>query len=75
VLRKASRSAVRFEVDVPARLPAVMVDATQFETALLNLVVNARDATPDGGRITVSAAVRDLQAAEVGSCRPAATSQ
>ena len=67
VLRRASRSAVQFEVHVPARLPPIMVDATQFETALLNLVVNARDATPDGGRITVSAGLRDLRANQVGA--------
>ena len=67
VLRRASRSAVRFEVELPARLPAIMVDATQFETALLNLVVNARDATSDGGLITIAAEVVDLVEGQVGS--------
>jgi len=67
VLRRANRSAVQFEVHAAPRMPAILVDATQFETALLNLVVNARDATPDGGRITISAGVRDLAAGEVGS--------
>ena len=36
-------------------LPPVFVDATQFDMALLNLVFNARDAMPSGGRITLSA--------------------
>ncbi|NUO73064.1 MAG: response regulator, partial [Frateuria sp.] len=67
VLRRANRSAVHFEVQVAARMPAILVDATQFETALLNLVVNARDATPDGGRITIVADVRDLAAGQVGA--------
>jgi len=36
------------------RLPKVRVDPTHLEMALLNIVVNARDASPDGGAITVT---------------------
>jgi signal transduction histidine kinase len=35
------------------RLPEVRVDPVHLEMALLNIVVNARDASPDGGAITV----------------------
>jgi PAS domain S-box-containing protein len=40
---------------LPLGLPAIYVDANQLEMALLNLIVNARDATPSGGPIVVSA--------------------
>jgi PAS domain S-box-containing protein len=39
----------------PLKLPTVCADANQLEMALLNLIVNARDATPSGGPITISA--------------------
>jgi PAS domain S-box-containing protein len=37
--------------------PRVFVDGTQLETALLNLAVNARDAMPHGGRLSISSGI------------------
>jgi PAS domain S-box-containing protein len=65
VLRRASRNAIRFELDLAPSLPPAQVDMAQFEAGLLNLVVNARDATADGGRIVVSTKLRDLRTGEV----------
>lgn len=54
ILRRACREPVTIEVRLAPRLRSVHVDATQFESALLNLVVNACEAMPDGGRILLT---------------------
>ena len=41
--------------DLPTDLWSVVVDATQFHQVLLNLCVNARDAMPGGGKLTLAA--------------------
>jgi PAS domain S-box-containing protein len=65
VLRRAGKTSVEFTLDLAARLPAVRIDAAQLEASLLNLIVNARDATADGGTICLRTAVADLAAGEV----------
>ncbi|WP_134497257.1 hybrid sensor histidine kinase/response regulator [Microvirga pakistanensis] len=53
VLRRACGETVRLSLSLPSRISTINVDAAQFEAALLNLVVNARDAMPDGGDLTI----------------------
>lgn len=46
-------SEVRVHVDLPTSLPLVMLDETSFRQALINLMVNARQAMPGGGELIV----------------------
>jgi len=55
VLDTAVGSAVTLQFDVDPGVGPVMVDVAEFDTALVNLVINARDAMADGGLITISA--------------------
>jgi PAS domain S-box-containing protein len=48
---------VRLAVDVPDGLPPALADRNQLEMAILNLCVNARDAMPEGGTLSISASV------------------
>jgi signal transduction histidine kinase/CheY-like chemotaxis protein len=47
---------VRFEIRQAPDLCSAMVDPTQFELLVLNLVINARDAMPEGGTVTIATA-------------------
>ena len=54
-LDRSLRGNIRTVIDVPADLSAVEVDPRQFELALLNVGLNARDAMPGGGTLRISA--------------------
>jgi signal transduction histidine kinase len=45
---------IRIELRLAPVLPQCRIDASQFGAAILNLVVNARDAMPEGGAIRIS---------------------
>jgi signal transduction histidine kinase len=58
---------IEVELDIPDDLPPVSVVRAQLDSAVLNLALNARDAMPDGGRLTVSLAAHGADGQEAPS--------
>ncbi|NNJ96185.1 MAG: response regulator, partial [Gammaproteobacteria bacterium] len=49
---------INLAIHVEDGLPDILVDTTQFESSLLNIIINARNAMPDGGFITIKAELK-----------------
>jgi PAS domain S-box-containing protein len=56
LLERSLGASIQVKAEIPGGLPAMHVDLNQLELAMLNLAVNARDAMPFGGSLTISAA-------------------
>jgi two-component system NtrC family sensor kinase len=54
VLAQSVTGDIAIELHLPERLIAVKLDPSELEIALLNLTLNARDAMPEGGKITIA---------------------
>ena len=70
MVRRTMGPAIAVEVVGAAGLWTMRVDGSQLESALLNLCINARDAMPDGGKLTIETANKwldDRAARERGS--------
>ncbi len=61
---------IRIVTDVAEDTPPALADHNQLEMAILNLCVNARDAMPDGGTITIAAGTATAPASGVDSLPP-----
>jgi PAS domain S-box-containing protein len=61
-VRRSVGPAVEVEIVLAAGLWSSLIDENQLENAILNLCINARDAMPDGGRLTIESANRWLDA-------------
>lgn len=55
ILRETFPKSITISTDIPPNLGTLCGDATQLHQVLMNLCVNARDAMPDGGTLTISA--------------------
>ncbi|MCB9934603.1 MAG: EAL domain-containing protein [Planctomycetes bacterium] len=60
VLRRIIGEDVKLHVKLDSNQACVSMDPTQFEQILMNLVVNARDAMPSGGLITITSEIAEL---------------
>ena len=73
LLARTVGSPANLETVLMAGLWLTFADANQLENALINLAINARDAMPNGGKITIETAnayLDDAYAARFGDVRP-----
>lgn len=62
LLRRLIGTHIDFQWNVPGTLAPIVADPANFEQVIVNLVINARDAMPEGGRIEIAARHRLLEA-------------
>lgn len=70
MLQRALGPEVQIETRFPPALPPVNSDVNQLESAILNLAVNAKDAMPTGGVITIRAREERVHANEHAGLKP-----
>lgn len=51
---------IKLTTYIQDHLPDIMVNQAQFESALINIVINARDAMPNGGQLSITASTQTL---------------
>lgn len=72
MLRRLIGEDIRLEIDFDSQAGSIEIDPGQFEQLFLNLAVNARDAMPEGGRLTIRTAQQKSHQAPGGSGFPPA---
>ncbi|HET9449200.1 MAG TPA: ATP-binding protein [Steroidobacteraceae bacterium] len=66
LLLRSLNERITLKFDLPQDTPAAVADENQLETAILNLVINARDAMPEGGQLTIGTGWVDSSTLEPG---------
>ncbi|MEM1349718.1 MAG: ATP-binding protein, partial [Myxococcota bacterium] len=66
LLRRSIRENINLVLELGGNLPAVLVDPGQTEQVVLNLCINARDAMPEGGELTIETREVELVDARAG---------
>src|SRR5262245_36958051 len=72
LLRRLLGSRIECMLRLTPGVGLIQADATQMEQVLLNLALNARDAMPDGGTLTIETAGVAVLAADTPGCEPGA---
>jgi PAS domain S-box-containing protein len=73
LLRQLLGGTIEVELELPDRPMVACLDTCQLEQALINLAVNARDAMPDGGTITIGVRATDAAIGAAGGSAAAAS--
>lgn len=60
MMRRVAGSKVELHLDLGSRGGVVLADPKRLEQVIMNLVINARDALPEGGELVLSTRVREL---------------
>ena len=63
---------ITLKLDIAPGMPLAMADRNQVEMAFLNLAVNARDAMPDGGTLTIGADYQRVEGGHPAGLKPGA---
>lgn len=64
LVRNAAPENISLSFDLAENLPVILADSGQIEQIVMNLVVNARDAMPDGGAVQIRTRLAELEAGQ-----------
>jgi PAS domain S-box-containing protein len=70
LLRRLLNEDVELRLQLDAAVDQVLIDPSQINQVMMNLVVNAKDAMPSGGRITISTWERSVTVSDAPDARP-----